>query len=251
MDGAGGPVDQALAWLHDVVTQTDVQRGVFMDTTGDHVWDAARHLVAFCEAEANQMGLSREGCRVLELGAGCGYLGMTLARNLPKLGTCLMTEMQSGGAFEHLQHNVRLNDGIMGGRAAVAPCDWETFGRAPVDGGTIAAKAVATTTEEPTKGEVFAAAAAAAADDDGDDRITAKHWDLIVGSDLVYNEVGAKMLPALLGRLVQGHTIAYYCHTRYRYESLDIDFVTAVRQHGLRLEEVWRRGDPSPPPSPP
>ncbi len=46
--------------------------------------------------------------QILELGAGCGYLGMTIARNLPTAHVCV-TEMEYGGALEHLQHNVNIN----------------------------------------------------------------------------------------------------------------------------------------------
>lgn len=40
---------QSLRWAHDIATETDVQRGLAMTTTGDHVWDAGElpsHLLA-------------------------------------------------------------------------------------------------------------------------------------------------------------------------------------------------------------
>jgi methylase of polypeptide subunit release factors len=44
----------------------------------------------------------------MELGAGTGFLSMTLARNLPNAVVCA-TEMEYGGALEHLRFNVDEN----------------------------------------------------------------------------------------------------------------------------------------------
>ena len=53
-------------------------------TTGGRVWDAAHRLAEFLEASQEELDLCRPGLRVVELGAGCGWLAMTLARNLPE-----------------------------------------------------------------------------------------------------------------------------------------------------------------------
>lgn len=60
------------------------------------------------------------GLKIIELGAGCGWLGMSIARNLP-LATVCMTEMEEGGALEHLEYNLALNplDNV-----STAACDW-------------------------------------------------------------------------------------------------------------------------------
>jgi len=60
------------------------------------------------------------GLKIIELGAGCGWLGLTIARNLPSASVCI-TEMEEGGALEHLEYNVALNpmDNV-----STAACDW-------------------------------------------------------------------------------------------------------------------------------
>lgn len=270
-------------WIHDIITETDVERGCSMTTTGDHVWEAgnltcrgryqcgtqvvsrvflfsvrraveeldlptpstpclrshrftieiglhscptctARHLVAFCESEADSIGLRRHGATVLELGAGCGHLGMTLARNLPNLGTCLLTEMETGGALEHLRHNTTLNEAVLHGRAKVGPCDW---------------LACCSSAQASGKAAVHA------------DPVLGKHWDIVIGSDLVYDEAGVKMLPHVFNQLVTPSNTAFYCHTLHRYDMMDADFLHALKEHGLNVEEVRRRGEVTPPPSPP
>ena len=52
-------------------------------TTGGHVWQAAHRLAEYLEAVVSDVGLDRPGAKILELGAGTGWLSMVLARNLP------------------------------------------------------------------------------------------------------------------------------------------------------------------------
>lgn len=183
-------------------------------------WFSARHLVDFCESEADEIGLLRDGATVLELGAGCGFLGMMIARNVPSLKTCLLTEMETGGALEHLQHNVDLNHDLLEGRATTSACDWVTFGQP-------------------------------GSDPDSTDPVAAEHWDIIVASDLVYDEAGVEMLPRVLGRLICGGTVCFYCHTLHRYDMMDADFLQALKAEDLVVTEVRRRSEATPPPSPP
>jgi predicted nicotinamide N-methyase len=201
------------------------------------VWDAARHLVDYCESEAQQMGLLKRGATVLELGAGCGFVGMIVALNCPALGRCAVTEMEEGGALEHLRYNVNMNADVLDGRVEVMACDWRDFGVVG-DG-----------------------------DGDGDDHdhddgsggpgvsgrgtVLDAHWDVVLGSDLVYNEAGVEMLPTVLARLVAAGSAVYYCHTKHRYDMMDADFVAALEARGLVAEEVWKQGEQPPPPSPP
>eukprot|EP00959_Pyramimonas_sp_CCMP1952_P208409 4359615-Pyramimonas_sp.AAC.1 len=62
-----------------------------LSTTGGHVWDAARRLHSYLSVMSTEDGLDRQGVKVLELGAGCGWLGINVARNLPG-GHFVLTE---------------------------------------------------------------------------------------------------------------------------------------------------------------
>ena len=75
------------SWQHDVVIENEVSRSNYLTTTGGIVWQAARTLCEYLEEEGQVIGLNsgRDEIHVLELGAGCGFLGMTVARNLPQV----------------------------------------------------------------------------------------------------------------------------------------------------------------------
>ena len=63
--------------------------------------------------------------QVLELGAGCGFLGLTIARNLPAAAEVCLTEQEDGGALDHLRLNVQQNIHLPGIQCVtVAACDW-------------------------------------------------------------------------------------------------------------------------------
>jgi predicted nicotinamide N-methyase len=132
--------------------------------------------------------------------------------------------METGGALEHLRHNTTLNEAVLHGRAKVGPCDWLACGSPAQASGKAAVHA---------------------------DPVLGKHWDIVIGSDLVYDEAGVKMLPHVFNQLVTPSNTAFYCHTLHRYDMMDADFLHALKEHGLNVEEVRRRGEVTPPPSPP
>ena len=70
----------------------------------------------------------------------------------------------------------------------------------------------------------------------------ATEWDLIIGSDLVYDENGVHMLPRVLAALVRPGNVAFYCHTKHGCDCLDFDFFAEVAKCGLLMEESGRRG---------
>eukprot|EP00959_Pyramimonas_sp_CCMP1952_P111705 2336495-Pyramimonas_sp.AAC.1 len=76
-------------------------------------------------------------------------------------------------------------------------------------------------------------------------------WDIIIGSDLVYNEVGVKLLPQVLRNHMHAQSKVLYAHTKRRFEHYDFDFFDSLRANGLLVEEVREPGVESPPPSPP
>lgn len=241
-----------MTWVLDVEVESTP-----LSTTGGHTWAAARRLAAYLSAAAGQLGLERPGLQLLELGAGTGWLGCTVARNLHPTARVCLTE-QAGG-LDWLQHNVELNRqrGLPLAGVHVQPCDWLDYagsgGAASTDaaagsdgGGSRGAADSSTGCEqaEPTAGVVAAQAHKIHCDTDrmargqqspppqqqqaeqrqeldseqrrggqrpqqasagiagspfnGDGQqagcgasvhLRETHWDFIIGSDLIYNEV--------------------------------------------------------------
>eukprot|EP00040_Diaphanoeca_grandis_P000719 m.16277 g.16277 ORF g.16277 m.16277 type:complete len:356 (+) comp10970_c0_seq1:199-1266(+) len=261
------------AWVHDdIKIRTSVERGTNISTTGGFVWEAARTLLRFLECECASIGLDQTNATILELGAGTGFLGMSVAKNLPSCAVVMITEMEQGGALEHLEFNVSLNPTIP--RVATAPLDWSIYGqqttitneqRTPDRESTSTTGVVA----DENSDAIVADVDASVADENTDvsvaalytqnkvqaatlvpNPIDAKKWDFIIGSDLVYNEDGVDMLPRVFDHLLTDDNVAYYCHTKHRYDDMDFDFLNTLKARGLVVEEVRCKGDRTPSPSP-
>ncbi|MEW5302862.1 MAG: hypothetical protein WDW38_004030 [Sanguina aurantia] len=267
-----------------------------MSTTGGKVWDAARRLCTYMEAEAGSLGLHRPEINILELGAGVGHTSLCLARNLPSVGRVCATDMATDGAVEWLQHNVQLNHAVLGPAAAsrlvVLPCDWRDYGcSTPGSRGGVAHQVCAasggavggptgTRTHQHCKRARSAAASSGgtpedvtttestdtdhtcsspSADAEGPsqgasscpDPLDCTQWDLVIGSDLVYNDIGCALLPHVLRRFAGPHTTILYAHTRHRFDNYDQMFLEGVAAVGLLCSEVREEGCETPPPSPP
>ena len=238
------------------------------------MWQAAHRLADYLEAVASDVGLDRPGAKILELGAGTGWLGMVLARNLPDAERVVATEMAAGGALEWLRRNVRKNESLAEergcqlwppGRLQTEECDWSVYqGGAPsVSGyGVDDADDAEEDKPDPAPGSV-------AGSIPGSPTLDAVPWDFIVGSDLVYDDNGVRMLPRVIRSLLEKAAAtranpdldlgldphappprAYYCHTKYRYELRDIEFYAEMRACGLEMKEVREPGVPTPPASP-
>lgn len=217
-------------WDQDVVTEN-----ASLTTTGGLVWPAAGRMASFLEAEAAALGLSVPGVSILELGAGLGWLGMVCARNIPGAACVCLTEQEEGRGVEWLAHNVALNPALP--NLLVLPCDWNDY--CVREGG--AATTISRSredSEQPPVGPVCPS--------------TGRPWDFVIGSDLIYTEGGSEALPqALRGVATPGHTRILYCHTKHRFDHLDILLVEGLHRWGLGWEEVREAGVPTPPPSPP
>ena len=81
--------------------------------------------------------------------------------------------------------------------------------------------------------------------------------DFLLGSDLVYEESGVKMLPKVIAakllstRCKEPDSFMLYAHTKHRYDGMDVDFFENLEKEGLDYEEVRKNGTKTPPPSPP
>ncbi|EFJ39977.1 hypothetical protein VOLCADRAFT_100272 [Volvox carteri f. nagariensis] len=289
-------------WVYDIRTEHAA-----LTTTGGRVWNAARRLCSFLEEVGPDLGLFRPGLKVLELGAGLGWLGMTLARNLPAAEVVVLTEQEEGRGLDWLRHNLALNTHLPGMRVVRAePCDWRQYydraqragstddfqrpllqvqdqDRLDLDldlnsqstpreggpdqetwsegvataggggGGTSGGNGVvagyvnrggAASRDAAGSyccGEGIASASASAAGGSGSGGggggccLHALQWDLILGSDLVYNSVGAECLPRthkgphppwmqprVMRALAGPDTRILYCHTKHRFDTHDM-----------------------------
>jgi hypothetical protein len=202
--------------------------------------------------------------------------------------------METGGALEHLVHNISLNADTCSNVEAAA-CDWtlfeEQYGHQQSSSGVGAAETAgvgageesATPKSETSAGTLAVKVeppaggsgggggdaggdvgedsnSAAAADDDTatvslpattvgtPGLLTDMQWDFIIGSDLIYSDEGVEMLPKVIAGLANENTTVLYCHTLYRYEMMDYDFIDGCKACGLEVEEVVAAGEPPPPP---
>lgn len=212
----------------EVADTSDFLALVDRQTTGGHVWDAARRLYDFVMAEQALAGCSS----LLELGAGTGWLGMSLALGLHgQLSRVVLTELETGNACDWLRHNVHLNRQRLSRSSDVESSDvLEAVEVEPLDWSCLVDDAAGIPSD------------------------LAGPWDAVIGSDLIYNEAGAALLPRVLRSLMDnfetGHDVrgdgpsppphqrVLYAHTRYRFEHLDRDFFAECAALGLVLQQV-------------
>jgi len=177
-------------------------------TTGGKVWDAAVALFEYLEARPHLLSGQPS---VLECGAGTGWLGMSLAAR-HELSDVVLTEMVQGGALRWLDYNVQRNRdaGVPLKAVRTVALDWAWM------------------SESAEAGRPAACA-----------ELLSTSWDLVLGSDLVYNDAGVTMLPRVFAALAKPRATILYAHTFNRFEFLDRDFLKALRAQGLRYREVW------------
>ena len=208
-----------------------------MSTTGGHTWAAAYRLAEYLAAATVELDLSHPGLRIIELGSGTGWLGATVARNCPSAALVCLTEQEEGVPW--LQHNIELNRqrGLGLANVRVQACDWRHV--AAAGGGGSGGN------QQPASPPAAAGSAAAVAAADGDDPppidLQGTAWDLCLGSDLIYNEVGSTCLPRVLAALAGPSTHILYCHTKHRFDLLDLEFFQNLEACCLVCQEVGGR----------
>ena len=179
---------------------------------------------------------------------------MTLAANLPNASLVCVTETRAGGALKWLEGTWRgtrtARRRFCGGRA------WSTWRLAI---GPRTATRTRTGTDTAVTSKADSAPKADDEDESCDDestgvnpRLEAMEWDVLVGSDLVYDDDGVRYLPRVVRHFLRNNEPAYflYAHTKYRYELRDMALWREFHECGLDVEEVREDGAPSPPSSP-
>jgi predicted nicotinamide N-methyase len=82
----------------------EVESDAFLGTTGGKVWDASLVLLKYLTDVLTSH--SSTGFRILELGSGCGYLGLAVAEKFPDSFVTL-SEREEG--LNHLKRNIDRN----------------------------------------------------------------------------------------------------------------------------------------------
>lgn len=179
------------------------------------VWGASRGLLEYLTTNAAEWGLDVAGVRVLELGAGTGWLATEVARGVaPAAALICATEMEAAGNAHALRQELlaRAAEGWPGASSLVgAACDWGHIG---------ASDAV-------VRGTAFT------------------H---ILAADCYYNIDSVRLLAAAFAALLvqsPGATVLYG-HELYRWggSGWDRPFADELGACGLRAEVVWLEAKP-------
>ena len=221
------------------------------------VWPAA---VSFCKyVQANDIVDVFVMRRVLELGSGTGWMALNLAHLLRAQGAVVIaTEMDEHGCFDRLHLSVQTN------AVKFEPCvivDGKESEESAVDSSALAGRRPSGRMEVRTLDWCAA------------DQGLSYSWDLLVGSDLVYNDATVRLLCKAIVSLLrskcreQGHVVArceqpspnhrvctascmYYAHSLYRWGEKGFDkvFQQCLRANNLSAHIMWLEGvgsDPS------
>ncbi|KAG8470977.1 hypothetical protein KFE25_009398 [Diacronema lutheri] len=182
-------------------------------TTGGEIWPAARALLAFLLGAGRSIVPARARC--LELGSGTGWLGMVLAAGGAAPEVCEVVLSEYGGGLAWLRLNVGHNYESFKCPVGVVECDWDWFAPRPGDDAPVARGSVAAQIVE--RGP----------------------WDLVFGSDLVYNDAGVHGLPCCLAALARGGCpCILYAHTLHRFDNCDVEFFLSLHRNGMVYREL-------------
>jgi len=130
------------------------------DMTGTWVWPTARQMVERLQSDLNKLR-GDSPLRILELGSGCGLLGMSLAATGDEV---VLTDHAEN--IKWLRENVELNQNVVGNRATTAVLQWGN------------------------EKDMVAV----------EKKLGDSHFDVIVGSDLIYDPSSHRVLKETMQR---------------------------------------------------
>lgn len=169
-------------------------------TTGGEVWKAANVLVVFlssliidastCSTSDSTMTTTTttRKLKILELGSGCGFAALELARrHSDRIESIVCTEQANG--LSHLQRNIDLNSDCDWSKLVTARCfDWS---------------------DNIEQSEFF----------------VSNEFDFVIGSDLVYSDIGLALLVNVFAQFEKrfaNHRCRFiYVHTLHRFDIMD------------------------------
>ncbi len=187
-----------------------------LSTTGGHqVWPAAAHLLSHLEQGQEKRLLEGESCVVIELGAGTGWLGITLALRHPRL-RLVLTEQNLPAALDLLRHNVSLNASRLSSSVSVEPADFFSLSSVVNFGASLVVGSDLVYTRE------IAAA-----------------FPVFLKQLLLANNSGNDSSGAGNDRFCH----ALYCHTFRRFDFVDDALLDAFENAQLRVSELTPTGE--------
>ncbi|KAJ5929751.1 hypothetical protein N7454_006701 [Penicillium verhagenii] len=181
-------------------------RGVLLAgrTTGNRTWEAALHLGSFLASPTGQAIV--QGKRVIELGAGTGFLSLLCARHLG--AQVVVATDREPILLENMKECVRLNSGAAGGEMIPmypAFWDWGT----PLEG-----------KEELGEGGKMS-------------------FDIALGADLVYDADIVPLLLSTLRDLFENYQVKeFITGVALRNEATFRAFTTGCDSHGFKVEPL-------------
>lgn len=194
-----GHADDSLAIHRFVSGVGELHERTALRTTHRRVWRGAQLLQRCLCSSADALGLSTTGVKVLELGAGTGWLGLNLAAALPTLELTL-TELPV--ALPALKAQVERINGSFPGlreRVQVIELNWED---------------VQSSSAWHTR------------------------WDFVIGSDLTYSEDCLCALPRAMAALTGPATRTLLAHVPGRKAAVDAALHEEFAAAGLLLRAL-------------
>ncbi len=228
-----------------------------LSTTGGHTWAAAKELWNFfaetdffsgnhnlglgfetSESEENLnyiLNSESKFKKILELGSGCGWLGLNLAGEAVarKRAVAITVTEQPGEAYDWLEHNTQKFDPTTKSESdsvekniSITPkqLDWVEFSSSSSSESSGSEKGGECSNNIINLNQ----------------NVNDIDYDLIIGSDLIYNEIGARYLPRTVKKLLLKCQKNYflYAHTFHRYDLLDEMFLEECTKLGLLVKEI-------------
>jgi hypothetical protein len=211
-------------WL-ELVEPIVCTRDDSLTTTGNQVWAAATTLLSVLRsaaksAEAERRFAIRSNDRILELGAGIGWLAISLAASVRQLS---VTATDQRAQLPNLQLNAtKFHSRIDARSSTLTVTELDFFSALPPSDQSAAVSGVATFPS--------------------DLRWSVAHWSLVIASDVVFSLDLARAFAATVARILDDSAdercCMLYCHTMRRYDDVDRELFRALRASGLAATEL-------------
>lgn len=220
-------MSESCDWL-ELVDPVVCTRDDSLTTTGNQVWTAAKTLFSVlrtassnsrasdCQRKNSRFVIGSND-RILELGAGIGWLAISLAASVRQLS---VTATDQRAQLPNLQLNAtQFHSRIDARSSSVAVAELDFFSALSDD-------------SEHSDVSVFPS----------DLRWSVAKWSLVIASDVVFSLDLARAFAATVARILDDsddeRCCMLYCHTMRRYDDVDRELFRALRASGLAVTEL-------------